>query len=172
MPVFFLVSALVAILDFVIKYFVSHNMTVGQSIPVIPGIRLTYVQNRGAAFGSFSDSRWIFLVLSVALIIVLSYFIACKKNYARMVYVSFSLMLGGGIGNMIDRLTLGYVIDYIDFYPIPAWIWVFNLADAAICVGVALFAVYLFFFEKRAKAAGKKVVFDDAPKKTSGGAEK
>ena len=147
-------------------------MTAGQSIPVIPGIRLTYVQNRGAAFGSFSDSRWIFLVLSVALIIVLSYFIACKKDYARMVYVSFSLMLGGGIGNMIDRLTLGYVIDYIDFYPIPAWIWVFNLADAAICVGVALFAVYLFFFEKRAKASGKKVVFDDAPKKTSGGAEK
>ena len=78
MRVFFLVSALVAILDFVIKYFVSHNMTVGQSIPVIPGIRLTYVQISGAAFGSFSDSRWIFLMLSVAVIIVLSYFIACK----------------------------------------------------------------------------------------------
>ena len=69
MPVFFLVSALVAALDYVFKYLVSHNMTVGQSVPVIPGIRLTYVQNRGMAFGMLSNSRWVFLVLSTVMIV-------------------------------------------------------------------------------------------------------
>ena len=103
------------------------------------------------------------------MIAALTYFIACKKGYARMVYVSMAFALGGGIGNMIDRIAYGYVIDYVDFYPIPAWIWVFNLADAAICVGVVLFAVYLLFFEKKAKAAGKKAVFDDTSKKTPDG---
>lgn len=169
MPVFFLVSAVVAALDFVIKCIVSRSMTVGSSIPLLPGLRLTYVQNRGMAFGMLSDSRWVFLILSTVMIAALTYFIACKKGYARMVYVSMAFALGGGIGNMIDRIAYGYVIDYVDFYPIPAWIWVFNLADAAICVGVVLFAVYLLFFEKKAKAAGKKAFFDDAPKKTPDG---
>ncbi len=169
MPVIFLVSVLVAALDLLIKYFVSHGMTVGQSIPVIPGIlRLTYVQNRGAAFGSFSDSRWVFLMLSAVMILLLTYFIAFKKGYARMVYISLALMLGGGIGNMVDRLALGYVIDYVDFYPIKAWIWVFNLADAAICIGVAVFVVYLLFFEKKAKETGKKAFFEDSPKPKDG----
>ena len=169
MPVFFLVSAVVAALDFVIKCIVSRSMTVGSSIPLLPGLRLTYVQNRGMAFGMLSDSRGVFLILSTVMIAALTYFIACKKGYARMVYVSMAFALGGGIGNMIDRIAYGYVIDYVDFYPIPAWIWVFNLADAAICVGVVLFAVYLLFFEKKAKAAGKKAVFDDTPKKTPDG---
>lgn len=169
MPVFFLVSAVVAALDFVIKCLVSRSMTVGSSIPLLPGLRLTYVQNRGMAFGMLSDSRWVFLILSTIMIAALTYFIAYKKGYARMVYVSMAFALGGGIGNMIDRIAYGYVIDYVDFYPIPAWIWVFNLADAAICVGVVLFAVYLLFFEKKAKAAGKKAVFDDTPKKSSDG---
>ena len=169
MPVFFLVSALVAALDYVFKYLVSHNMTVGQSVPVIPGIRLTYVQNRGMAFGMLSDSRWVFLVLSTVMIAALIYYIAFQKGYAHMVYVSMALALGGGIGNMIDRLLYGYVIDYVDFYPLPFWTWVFNLADAAICAVVVLFAVYLLFFEKKAKAAGKKAFFDDAPKKSPDG---
>lgn len=169
MPVFFLVSAVVAALDFVIKCIVSRSMTVGSSIPLLPGLRLTYVQNRGMAFGMLSDSRWVFLILSTVMITALTYFIACKKGYARMVYVSMAFALGGGIGNMIDRIAYGYVIDYVDFYPIPAWIWVFNLADAAICVGVVLFAVYLLFFEKKAKAAGKKAVFDDTSKKMPDG---
>ena len=169
MPVFFLVSAVVAALDFVIKCIVSRSMTVGSSIPLLPGLRLTYVQNRGMAFGMLSDSRWVFLILSTVMIAALTYFIACTKGYARMVYVSMAFALGGGIGNMIDRIAYGYVIDYVDFYPIPAWIWVFNLADAAICVGVVLFAVYLLFFEKKAKAAGKKAVFDDTSKKMPDG---
>ena len=79
MPVFFLVSAVVAALDFVIKCIVSRSMTVGSSIPLLPGLRLTYVQNRGMAFGMLSDSRWVFLILSTVMIAALTYFIACKN---------------------------------------------------------------------------------------------
>lgn len=169
MPGALIVSALVAALDLITKYFVSRGMEVAQSISVIPGVlRLTYVQNRGAAFGSFSNSRWVFMVLSTAMILVLGYFIVCKKDYARTVYISFALILGGGVGNMVDRLTPGYVVDYIDFCAIPAWKWVFNAADAAICIGVALFVIYLLFWEKKAKAYGKKGFFDEEQKKNGG----
>lgn len=168
MPLCFVISAVVVVLDLLLKYLVQSGMTVGQSIPLIPGVlRLTYVQNRGAAFGSFSDSRWVFLVLSTVMIVFLCYFLAFRKGYARSVYVSFALMLGGWIGNMVDRVTLGYVIDYVDFYAIPAWVWVFNAADAAICIGVGLFVVYLVFMEKRALLQGKKAIFADEPKKNT-----
>ncbi len=169
MPCALIVSALVAALDLIIKYFVSTGMEVARSIPLIPGVlRLTYVQNRGAAFGSFSEHRWVFMVLSTAMILVLGYFIVCKRNYARTVYISFALILGGGIGNMVDRLTLGYVVDYIDFCAIPLWTWVFNVADAAICIGVVLFVIYLLFWDKKARAHGKKGFFDEEPKKNGG----
>lgn len=166
MPLCFLISALVVAVDLILKYLVQTGMTVGQSIPLIPGVlRLTYVQNRGAAFGSFSESRWVFLLLSTVMILFLCYFLAFRKGYAHSVYISFALMLGGGVGNMVDRVTLGYVIDYVDFCAIPAWVWVFNAADAAICTGVALFVVYLVFMEKRALLQGKKAIFADEPKK-------
>ena len=142
----------------------------GDSVELIPGfLRLTYVQNPGAAFGSLTNARWVFMLCSTVLIVAIIWYYIRKKPQSMLVRAGLILVCGGGIGNMIDRLAYGYVIDYIDFYPIPAWIWVFNLADAAICVGVVLFAVYLLFFEKKAKAAGKKAVFDDTPKKPSDG---
>ena len=166
MPIAFLISFAVVAADLIIKYCVRCHMAPGESISLLPGLRLTYVQNRGMAFGWLDDHRWVFLVLSALAILALIGFIAFRKGYMRTVYVGMALALGGGIGNMIDRLALGYVIDYIDFYPIPFWKWVFNLADAAICVGIAVLCVYLLFLEKKAKAAGKKVLFDEqSPKK-------
>ena len=157
-----MISAVVVALDLILKYLVSAHMAVGQSISLIPGVlRLTYVQNTGAAFGSFSEHRWVFMLLSAVMIAFLVWFMAAKRGYAGMVYISMALMLGGGIGNMVDRVALGYVIDYVDFCAFPFWTWVFNAADAAICIGVALFAVYLLFFEKKARAAGKKTFFDE-----------
>lgn len=163
----FLISAVVVAVDLILKYLVSSNLRLGQSIDMIPGIlRLTYVQNRGMAFGWLSDSRWVFLLLSTVLILILFYFIAFVKGHSRMSYVSAALMLAGGVGNMVDRLTLGYVVDYIDFYLIPAWIWVFNLADVAICIGVFLYAVSLLFFDKK---AGHPPVSEQSAAKNSDG---
>ena len=158
----FIISALVVALDISLKYLVYTNMSAGDTIPVIKGVlNITYVQNTGAAFGILSQHRWIFLVLSCLLIVLVALFILLCKNYHRLTYISAALVLGGGIGNMVDRIALGYVVDYIDFKMFDFWVWVFNAADAAVCIGAALFVIYLVFFDGKMTKAGKKAVLFD-----------
>ena len=116
----------------------------GDRLELIPGVlRFTYVENKGMAFGLLADHRWVFMLLSVlgiALIGVYLYFFA-KTLLSR---TALSLIIGGGIGNMIDRVRLGFVVDFIDFCAFPKlWSWVFNIADAAVCVGAGLFILDL-----------------------------
>ena len=116
----------------------------GDRIDLIPNIlRFTYVENKGMAFGLLADHRWVFMVFSVlgiALIAVYFYFFA-KTLLSR---TALALIIGGGIGNMIDRVRLGFVVDFIDFCAFPElWSWVFNIADAAVCVGAGLFILDL-----------------------------
>ena len=113
-------------------------------LELIPGIfRFTYVENRGMAFGMLSDHRWVFMVLSTVGIIAMAaylYFFV-KTKLGR---VALSLVIGGGIGNMIDRVAYGFVVDFIDFCALgELWVWVFNVADAAVCVGAGLFILDL-----------------------------
>ena len=106
--------------------------------------RFSYVENRGAAFGMLGDHRWVFMIISTVAIIGLIVFLFrfCPKN--AFLKAGLSLVIGGGIGNMIDRVVLGYVVDFIDFYAFPEiWMWVFNVADAFVCVGAAMIALYL-----------------------------
>ena len=126
------------------KLLVVHNMYDGQ-VSVIPHVlRFTYVENEGMAFGLLADHRWVFLVLSTVGLAALGFYLFryVKKPLPG---VALALIVGGGVGNMIDRVRLSYVIDFIDFYFIPAWYWVFNVADAAVCVGGALFVLSLLF---------------------------
>ena len=94
------------------------------------------------AFGLLSDHRWVFMVLSVLGIALVGFYL---YRYVRSTLgrVSLALIIGGGIGNMIDRISLGFVVDFIDFCLFDFWVWVFNVADAAVCVGAALFALDL-----------------------------
>lgn len=150
------IAAATVIIDQITKYFVSSNMFVGEQIDVIPKVlRWTYVQNRGAAFGSLSNARWIFLVASVVLILVICIYLLKSEKISSFQSVMLALILGGGIGNMIDRIALGYVVDFVDFYFIPLWHWVFNVADACVCVGGILFAVSLLFDESTKKGQSK-----------------
>jgi signal peptidase II len=116
-----------------------------QSVYLIPDVlRLTYVENRGAAFGMLDEHRWVFLVLSTVAIIGLFIFLAKKPPESRLAWAGFTLVIGGGVGNMIDRVMLGYVIDFIDFCAFPnLWKWVFNIADACVCVGVGILMLWL-----------------------------
>lgn len=111
---------------------------------IIPGVfRFTYVENEGMAFGLLSDHRWVFLVLS-SLGILLVIFYLYRFTAKALPRVALALIVGGGIGNMIDRLALGYVIDFLYFCAFPSiWPWVFNVADAAVCVGGAIFFITL-----------------------------
>ena len=129
-------------LDQVTKALVLNFLYEGQ-LELIPGVlRFTYVENRGMAFGLLSDHRWVFMVLSVLGILLVGFYLY-RYVGSTLGRVSLALVIGGGIGNMIDRISLGFVVDFIDFCLFDFWIWVFNIADAAVCVGAALFALEL-----------------------------
>ena len=151
------VIAGVIALDQVSKILVL-NLLYKEQVEIIPGVlNFTYVENRGMAFGMLSDHRWVFMVLSVIGIGLVGYYLFryVKSTLGR---VSLALIVGGGIGNMIDRVYLGFVVDFIDFCLFDFWVWVFNIADAAVCVGAALFVLELIL-----------EIVKDAKKKQNGG---
>lgn len=102
---------------------------------------LTFVKNPGAAFGMLSNNRWVFMITStVAIVAVLYYLIRYRPKNKWLVW-ALSMIVGGGIGNMIDRVLLGYVVDFFDFTLIN--FAVFNVADSFVCVGAAILVVYM-----------------------------
>ena len=110
--------------------------------PLIEGVlHLTYVENRGAAFGMLADNRWVFIVISTLTILALLFYLFAGYSQNRLYTIPIALIISGGIGNMIDRLALGYVVDFIDFRLIN--FAVFNGADSFVCVGAALLLVAL-----------------------------
>ncbi len=112
----------------------------------------TYHENKGAAFGMLSDNRWIFMSISVIAILAIAIYLFINKENSPLLSISLSLILGGGIGNMIDRVLLGYVIDFLNFKIINFPI--FNLADAFVTVGAALIVTYLFTSENHKELQG------------------
>ena len=149
LPVIFGVIAL----DQLTKVLVLKLMTLGQSISVIPGvINLTYIQNRGAAFGMLSNHRWVFMVISIVAIggIGAYLFGFCKERISLQ--LGLAMIVGGGVGNMIDRIAygnmidrvrLGYVVDFLDFCAFDFWVWIFNVADAFVCIGAGFVVLAL-----------------------------
>lgn len=141
-------SFIAIILDQWTKLAVSGAMQYQESIEVMPFFNLTYVHNTGAAFSLLSDAggwqRWLFAGLAFVISIVISVWIAKLKKQEVLLAVSLSLVLGGAIGNLIDRVAYGYVIDFLDVY-YQDWHWpAFNIADSAICVGVFLMILESF----------------------------
>ena len=138
--------ALLVAADQITKLLISSHYEVGESTHVISGLLdFTYVQNRGAAFGMLSNQRWIFLVLTTAIIIGICWL--WFRNYIEHITgkTSAVLIVAGGIGNMIDRIAMGYVVDFIDVSPLFDFA-VFNFADCCVTVGAVLMAVYVLFF--------------------------
>ena len=138
----FMIAAVV--LDLISKALVLRYLVPVGSYKLWEGVlHFTYVENTGAAFGMLKDHRWVFLVLStVAIFAVIGYILAVRpKGWIER--IALASIAGGGIGNMIDRVAYGFVVDFIDFYLFDFWVWVFNIADSAVCVGAALFALYI-----------------------------
>ncbi len=136
------VIALAIILDQLTKLLAVKFLKPIPTCPLIEGaLHLTYHENRGAAFGMFADQRWIFMTVSTVLIIGLLIYLLLGKCENMLYSVSISMIIGGGIGNMIDRTALGYVVDFIDFRLINFAI--FNGADSFVCVGSGLLVLAL-----------------------------
>jgi len=142
-------SAVVIVLDQVTKYMVTDSLHLHQSIPILPSLNLVLAHNTGAAFSFLSEAggwqRWFFVVLAVVVsVVILIWITRLKQNELRLA-VALSLVLGGAIGNVWDRIAHGYVVDFIDVY-YGDWHWpAFNVADSAICVGAALLIIDALF---------------------------
>ena len=141
--------ALVAVAaDQLTKYLVLANIPLYSKVDVLPGfVHLTYVQNRGAAFSSFSGQQWLFaLVFAVFTGLVIYDLVKRKMPFSKLERWCIAAIWAGGLGNMIDRLRFGYVVDMIEveFISFP----VFNVADCFITCGCILLMVHLFFFNR------------------------
>ena len=129
-----LIAGLTLTLDQASKWFFRTTFTPGKSLPLLPILHLTYVENTGAAFGLFPGQHLVFIGMSIAVIGWIIWEMAAGPVQDAWLFWGCSLILGGAAGNLIDRLRFGHVIDFIDLRVWP----VFNLADSAITIGVGL----------------------------------
>ena len=140
-----LVSAILVVIDQVTKLLVESNFQfVGETVPVIKGVlNLTYIRNDGAVFGSLSGKPYIFNTITVIIVVAGIVALLIGKIKGNWLIWTASLVIGGGIGNMIDRFRLKYVIDFIDVKLFgKLWVWVFNFADCCVVVGCIMLIIY------------------------------
>lgn len=154
---YLIITVSVLIVDQLTKYWAITSLKPVSLIEVIPGFfRFTYATNRGVAFSMFAESelnvRLIFATVStIAALFVVVYLARTPATRVRM-NAALSLLLAGIIGNLIDRVRLGEVIDFLDFHLGEKYTWpTFNIADAAICIGAALLALEMFHEERAAR---------------------
>ena len=145
MLIWLLLSLVVIVLDQLSKYWVDHAMQLYQSIELLPGLQLTYVRNTGAAFGFLSQAggwqRWFFIGLGISASGLIGWWLYRLERCRQIEAMSWALVLGGALGNVIDRVLYGYVIDFLDVY-YQDWHWpAFNVADSAISLGVVLLLI-------------------------------
>ena len=147
--IYLLIIALLVCLDQASKWWALNYLQYENSIPIIQDIfHLTYVENRGAAFGMLENNQEIFIAVATVASIFGLYYINTKKvnNIGK---TGIILIISGAIGNLIDRVRLGFVVDYFDFRFI--WEYVFNIADIFVVVGTIVFCIYILFFEEKDK---------------------
>mgnify|MGYP000874263778 FL=1 len=141
---FWLTTLLVLIIDQLSKFWIANNFAPGESQVVLDQILwLTYVQNQGAAFGILPGHSWLFFICAI-LVIVILVAINSKQRLPAAMQMIFGLITAGAIGNLLDRLRLNYVVDFLDL----GWWPVFNVADMAIVCGGILLVLKLLWDEK------------------------
>ncbi len=135
-------AVLVVILDILTKRLAEDRLRGQRSVPIVDDIlRLTYVENRGAAFGLLQDQTMFFVLVGILVIGVIAASYRYLPRSGFLLHLALGLQLGGAVGNLIDRIRQGYVVDFVDFGYHANWWPVFNVADSAIVIGVALLAL-------------------------------
>ena len=148
-------TVLVLVLDLTSKAVISHYFSLYETMVVIPGwFNLTLAHNAGAAFSFLADlsgwQRWFFAAIAVSVSLVIFFWIKRLKAHERWLAIALSLVLGGALGNLWDRLTLGYVVDFLDVYyhdaaSFKSMHWpAFNIADSAISIGAVMLIIDVF----------------------------
>ncbi|MBL4952610.1 signal peptidase II [Neobacillus sp. OS1-32] len=149
---YYLIAIFVILLDQLTKWLVEHNMYLGESIPIIHNfLYITSHRNRGAAWGILQGQMWLFYVITVVVIIAIMYYLHKAAKGRRLLGTALALMLGGAIGNFIDRIIRKEVVDFIHTYIFGYNFPVFNIADSALVIGVGLLMIQMLLDERDSK---------------------
>ncbi|MCA0979905.1 signal peptidase II [Exiguobacterium aestuarii] len=149
-------AVILILLDQLTKWVVVQTMTIGQSIEVIPNLLYwTSYRNKGAAWGMLEGQMAFFFVITILVVVGLVYFLHKEVNGYQLLGYSVGLLLAGAIGNFIDRLFRGEVVDFVDTYPFGYNFPIFNVADMALTFGVILMVIGILFEEKLHKERGQ-----------------
>ncbi len=145
---FFAGIFIIALLDQAAKFFAAGLLQSVDTVPILSGIfQLTYVENSGAGFGVFADYTWLLTVLTLIIIVLAISYVVFKRPDNKILLTALTFMIGGAVGNLVDRIRLGYVIDFFDFTLIN--FPVFNIADCFITIGAVVFTVYIIFSDDK-----------------------
>jgi signal peptidase II len=155
-----IVSAVILVFDQATKLYVDARFELYESVPVIPGwFHLTYIRNKGAAFGIFADSAVripFFITMTLVALVVILWYLRRLRADQQLAAFALALIFAGALGNLIDRIRLGEVIDFLDvFWRQHHWP-AFNVADSAICIGVALLIWEMWQEERREKRSAPR----------------
>ena len=145
---FFTGIVLITVLDQLTKLMAVRGLVEIVTIPLIEDIfHLTYCENKGAGFGVFSNHTWLLSIVTILIVAAAIVYVFVKRPKEKLLNVAVTFMIGGAVGNLIDRIRLGYVVDFLDF----RWINfpIFNIADCFITVGAIILAVYVIFFSDK-----------------------
>ncbi|MCF7981818.1 MAG: signal peptidase II [Pseudomonadales bacterium] len=145
-------TLLVVLLDQVSKYLADEHLSYAQAVALLPIFDLTLVYNRGAAFSFLADAggwqRWFFAILAAGVSLVLVVWLQRLKSSETLLAIALAMILGGALGNLYDRVALGYVIDFISVHYKEYYFPAFNFADSAISIGAVLLIIDSLFHRK------------------------
>lgn len=138
-------AILIIVVDQISKYLIVSNMTLGDSVSIIPGLLdFTYSHNDGMALGIGSSAfRWIFIIVTIAICSVLIYLMTKPQFKHKLFYASTACVVGGGIGNLVDRIFNGYVVDFLALSFFPP---ICNIADYFITAGTVMLMIFIVFY--------------------------
>ncbi|MCF8001591.1 MAG: signal peptidase II [Halanaerobiales bacterium] len=137
-----IIGMIFVLIDQLIKYMILDNFILGHSMPIIKDfLYITYIKNTGIAFGLFKNNNIFMIIVITIIIILLLYFYYSEKKKSLVLSISIMFLVSGAIGNLIDRMIRGFIIDYINFTFWPA----FNLADTLVVIGSFLLGFYIIF---------------------------
>lgn len=149
---YYVLTLLVILLDQWTKWLIVSSMEIGESVPVIQNLlHITSHRNRGAAWGMLEGQFWLFYIITAVVVVGIIYFMQKEAKGKPLMKVSLAVLLGGAIGNFIDRLFRGEVVDFVQTFIFSYRFPIFNIADAALTIGVILLFIAMFIEERKGK---------------------
>lgn len=149
---YYAVAIVIILLDQLTKWIIVQQMDIGERITLIENVLyFTSHRNQGAAFGILQGQMWFFYIVTIIVVVGIIYFMKKEASKSALVGVSLGLILGGALGNFIDRVFRGEVVDFVDTYIFGYDFAIFNVADSALCVGVALLFIKMIADEWKQK---------------------